>query len=349
MNAIDIEIPEEIHSFYDDFIEKYVLNEIYKDVSIQTLISKKSKKIVLNNSGTKTISINEKYKNLSSKIYTFEIDKASLKTNNFIKIESQNPNVHFLMLKYKKNASTNEWEKIKAAGGKGSVELKNIKDVFENNFNVILIATLCDPDDKTYYSKMKNAQVPIAEHNVSISFGLAEIEQNILCQLEWIIAAELDVISGADRDTSERLNGSFFKINIPLTNNGNNSYSSTFESRPFGGSNFEKGQFSITVVDNFVNFAIHVSDTYAEKDNSSFRRSYKISAENIPHDPVSASFTDIDDFKKSGINLLDHLSNFEFSEIETELSTGKVYNKTLIKPFKHIGNSIYLRIYWDYK
>ena len=141
VSAIEIEIPDEIPAIYANFIEDYVLGKIYKDLTVQLLRSYKSQNITLNNSSTKTISINETFKNLSSKIYTFNIDKTTLNTANSIKITSQNQNVQLLMIKYKKNTTTGEWERTKASEGKSSVELKNIKQIFDDGYDLLLIAT----------------------------------------------------------------------------------------------------------------------------------------------------------------------------------------------------------------
>lgn len=265
ISIIEREIPDEIPDIYDNFIEDYVLGKIHKDLTVQLLRSYKSQNITLNNSSTKTISINETYKNLSSKIYTFNIDKTTLKTTNSIKITTQNPNVQLIMIKYKKNTTTGEWERIKASEGKGSVELKNIKQIYDDGYDLLLIATLCDPDDKTYYSKTKSVQKKLAEeHNISFNFEIAEVEENILCQLKWRITAEYDVTSSASRETFQQFKGNFERLNILLTNAGGNTYTSTFESKnPFGGANYEKGQFTITVTENsHADFTLVVTDTY---------------------------------------------------------------------------------------
>ena len=347
VNAIDIEIPEEIHSFYHQFIAKYALDDIYKDVTIQTLISRKSQKISLNNSSSKTISINEMYKNLSSKIYTFDIEKTALTTQNSVKIITQNQNVHFLILKYKKNAINGEWEKTKAAEGKGSVEIKNIKQIFDDGFNLMLIATLCDPNDKTYYLNTKSTQNQHSEHNVSINFELVEVQENLTCQIDWVVTGKYEFDDGSKKDTSIVYATDIIPLEMPLTKTGLNTYSSTFDHRsPFGGSYYSKGQFSITVNNNsHVDISLNVTDSYInDQTNEHKNRKYKIIANNIPYEKTLGTDVKYDFYKLGSSGFWNYVEKFEFNETNVEISTGNTKEITFVEKWDNIFNEIYIKL-----
>lgn len=159
------------------------------------------------------------------------------------------------------------------------------------------------------------------------------------CIVSWKILCELDVISGTYRDTIQdyAYAGS---IEIPLTKIGANTYESDFHYTFFD--DYVKGTFKLTIHEKSnVDIEMNVTDSYLDGVQSTYKKVYKYNATNIPYDLyLSAGENNPGGFRLWSEDFLDHISNFEYHEVETYKTGDKpTYTKELVKTLKSTGYS----------
>lgn len=167
LSAIDNNLPEPLATFYPDFINEYILGNIYSDMSITTVVGNSAGEFESNNANDTLKAFESEYPGLSAKAYKFKITHTSFDEQSSLAINTFNGTKKLIY-------------KIKAGGTEllgtalGEFVVGNLLQLQQENAMIVVVVVHQYYTTMTEKLEFKIRQTPPAQFN-SGKFSLSNV------------------------------------------------------------------------------------------------------------------------------------------------------------------------------